>query len=150
MHASQNNIAAYLFEIYSSYKIDIVAASGTDNIAVDGATIDRQGYQSLVGMIIYNATLTATKTISFTITQQESDDDSTWATATSVQAKTVAATGETGGSTEVGIVTFDVNLAPEKRYVRYVITADLSAVATDTADWHCAITLGGADIKPAV
>lgn len=125
-------------------------AGGTgDGTKVTGQTIDRSGYSSGVVQIAYKAALAETKTISFAVEVQESEDGSTWDTAVVLQAATVAATGGTGGSTAYGVVEIDEDLRGRKRYVRYNVTPDLNATSTDTLTWGGAFVLGGAATIPA-
>lgn len=124
-----------------------LTAGGTgDATAVTGATIDRDDYQSGVLAVAYKAVLTEAKTLALAVEVQESSDGSTWDTAVALRASTVAATGDTGGSTETGLVEFDIDLSGYKRYVRFNFTPDLNATGTDTAVVAAVFTLGGARI----
>jgi len=141
-----SDIGAYFTAQHAAYKIDIVAGSSTDNVEVTTAVVDRLGYGSGSLIISFNATLASTETISFTVKEQESADNSTWDTAATIQSATVAATGTSGVKT--GVVKLDLDYTSKKRYIKYLITADLSASATDTADWHAISIIGGADELP--
>jgi hypothetical protein len=46
---------------------------------------------------------------------------------------TAIATGATGGSTEVGVKKYSVDLGAARRYIRVTYTPDLDATSTDTA-----------------
>lgn len=128
--------------------VSIVAAGTGDNTALTGATIDRLGYGSAEFVIAYKTTLASTQTLSFAAEYQLSSDGSSWDTAVSLQAATVARTGAvTAGQ---GIVKFDVNMEGFKRYIRFNFTPDLSASSTDTAVVYGTAILGGADLLPAV
>jgi hypothetical protein len=140
----------------------IVADSATDNVAVDGEVIDRlvansQMAKSATILIPFLATLSATETVSFLVTIKDSADGSSFGAATTLQASTVAATGEGGGSNEGGLVEINLSLDSYRRYVKVQVTCDLSQAdipevvepptpaveATDTATWACAVVLGG-------
>lgn len=124
------------------------AGGSGDNTKVTGQTINRQGFLSGVLAVAFKATLAEDETVSFAVEVQESADGSNWGTAEVLQAATVAATGDTGGSTEYGVVEINENLKGRKKYVRYNITPDLSATTTDTLTWGATFVLGGADVKP--
>lgn len=125
----------------------IVAAATEDNVKGTGETINRAATRTLaqsVSLVIsYQAVLAATKTISFAVERQDSADGSTWNTAVVVQAATVAATGGGGGTTEKGVVEIDESLDDHDQYVRYNVTPDLSATATDTCQFTVTAVLGG-------
>jgi len=129
--------------------IVLTAGATEDNVEVEGQTINRQGFSSCVVMIPFLATLAQDKTLSFGVKYQDSADGSTWNTAVVMQAATVAATGDTGGSNESGIVTLNLLLDPLAQYIRFNITPDMSATGTDTAVWAAACVLGGDDTLPA-
>jgi hypothetical protein len=123
-----------------------------DNQAVTGATIDRipQGEQNYLGgalLIPFTATLAAAATLTVTVTEQQSSDGANWDAATPVY-QGVVATGGQGGTTETGCLQFPINLAPKKRFIRHVITPDLSAAGVDTCRWAACIVLGGAVVEP--
>jgi hypothetical protein len=129
--------------------IVLTAGATEDGVEVQGQSIDCQGELSGKLIISYLATLAEDKTLSFTVKEQQSANNSSWDTATVTQAATVAATGGSGGSNETGTVEFDLNLNAKKQYVRYNITPDLSATGTDTAVWSAAMFRGGSDVLPA-
>lgn len=119
-------------------------AGGTgDNTKVTGATIDRQGFGSAAVSINYLAALAQGATLSFAVEVQESDDGTTWGTATALQSAAIAATGGTGGSTEKGTVKVCDSYETRARYVRYNVTPDLSASGTDTLSFGVQAILGG-------
>jgi hypothetical protein len=126
-----------------------VAGGAGDATKVTGTTINRKGAMSCTLVITGTATLQATKTQSFAVEYQTSTDGSTWATAVAMQASTVAATGDTGGSTETYAVELDLLLKGKPKYIRFNVTPDLDAADTDTAVWSAACVLGGYDTIPA-
>ena len=100
--------------------------------------------------IPYTATLAEDETLSLTVEVSQSEDNSTFDTAVVVYAKTVVATGGSGGSTETGVLTVDLSINGYKRYFKIGTTADLSAANTDTAEVMTMTILSGADTLPAV
>lgn len=133
----------------SGAPIAITAAGTGDNTAVTGKTIDRLGYDSCVFTIAFLAALTEAKTLTIAAEYQESADNSTWDTAVALQAATLAATGDTGGSNEYGEVEFDLSLRSKKRYIRLNFTPDLTHTGTDTAIVVGTVQLGGKTELPA-
>lgn len=141
--ADTYNSGVRISPTYSS--ISTATAGGTgDATEVTGATVDRLGFGSAAVAIAYTTTLAATKTLSLAVSVQESDDGTNWDTAEVLQAATVQATGDTGGSTETGVLKIVDSYETRARYVRYNVTPDLSNTATDTASIACVVVLGGA------
>lgn len=127
-----------------------VAGATEDGTKVTGATIDRKGYGSLKLRTTFVATLTNTKTASFTVEEQQSSDGSTWDTATTVQAATVVATGTATVANFYDVQDHgDIDLGAKKRYVRYNVTPALSATSADDLIWTTSVSLGGPDKVPA-
>lgn len=143
MFPFNNDINAYLDSAVAFAKHGVVAGGGADGVKVTGETIDRQKYQSLSLMIGAVATLAQGETLSITVEEQQSDDGSTWDTATAVVTLTDFLTGDTGGSTESGVSQQGIDLQGKKRYVRYNVTPDLSNTATDTCAVVGIAVLGG-------
>lgn len=128
-------------------------AAGTgDNTAVESATIDRAGYTNTYDTAVLNlswlTTLTADKTLSFTVTYTHSDDNSTYSDAVTLYAKTAVKTGAVTAGT--GLTTIDFDMSGLKRYVKISVTPDLSHSGTDTATWHGTLVMGSADNLPTV
>ncbi|WP_127104363.1 hypothetical protein [Pararhodobacter zhoushanensis] len=130
----------------------LTAAGTGDNTAVTGVIIDRAALnwpQSCTVVIPFIATLAAAATLSVTATLQDGDNSALSDAATfAAIASGVAATGESGGSTEQSQIEVDVSLAGAKRYVRLNFTPDLSAGATDTARVGAVIAFGGSNRLP--
>ena len=148
-HTLMSNFGAHFASRYAGGGTAVAAGTG-DATKVTGTTVDRRDFYAGALVIAFSAVLAATKTVSFAVEIQESADGSTWGTAEALQAATVAETGESGGSTEVGTVQINVNYLGRKRYVRFNVTPDLSNTATDTLAWRAAAILGGANTLPAV
>lgn len=148
MHANSTSIGSFIKTVPCGTGSGVAAGTG-DNTAITGAAINRLGYSSVQFAIVAKAVLAATKTLSIAAAYQESADGSSWDTAVTLQAATVALTGGDGGTTEMGVVKFDLSLANKKQYIRFNFTPDLSATGTDTFQVGAVAVLGGADKLPA-
>lgn len=148
MHANSTSIGSFIKVVPCSTGAGVAAGTG-DNTAITGATINRLGYDSVQFAIVAKAVLADAKTLSIAASYQESADGSNWDTAVVLQAPTVALTGGTGGSTEIGVVKFDLPLVTKKQYVRFNFTPDLNATGTDTFQVGAVAVLGGPDKLPA-
>ncbi len=138
-------------------------ADGTGDAAkVTGQTIDRMppgepGSYSCVLAIAAGAVLSEDETLSMAVEAQYTDTPlGSWDTAVVLQAAAVLLTGGAGGSSEIGNIEIDVSFATRKRYVRFNVTPNLSAVgtvdpvvaATDVCHWGATCVLGGATDIP--
>ena len=128
----------------------IVAAGAGDGVAQTGPAIDRLCCESGVLAVSFQASLAAAETLSLAVSVEESEDNVSYDAPVVLHASAVVATGAGGGSQEAGVLEIDENLRPRKRYVRYTITPDLSAGATDTAVYAAALVLGGCSELPPV
>lgn len=126
-----------------------ITAGGTgDGVAQNGTSIDRQDIYSAIVAVPITAVLAATETATVNVKVQDSADNSTFADFAS--ATELVLTGDTGGSTETDIIQLKVNLQGAKRYMRVVVTCDLSATGTDTATFAAVVALTGAIENPLV
>lgn len=132
---------------FASGAASFTAAGTGDNTAVTGASIDRRDFGSGVLTIYWKTTLGASETLKIAAEYQESDDDSTWGTATSLYAATTVKTGAVTAG--YGVKESDVDLSTKKRYIRFNFTPDLSASGTDTAVVFAGFSAGGAVERPA-
>lgn len=130
------------------------AGGGGDNTEVDGPYADRwdasSGMAKSCKLVIgYRAVLAQAATLSLTANIQEDADGANAGTDYGpAYAKTVVATGGTDGSTEVGKIELDFDLAGAERYLRAQITPDLSAANTDTCTWWANWIFFGAEKGP--
>lgn len=147
MIALGKNVGAEVKVLTASTPTAVTAGGAGDNSAITGQSVDRDGYQSCVFAISYVTTLGAAETLKFAAEYQESSDNSSWGTATSLQAATTAETGLQ--TAKHGVVEFNLALAGKKRYIRFNQTPDLSRANTDTAVVAGTVTLGGAVTLPA-
>lgn len=150
MHYSKNGVGELLAARYAKVGAAATAGGTGDATEVDGAWIDRQGFDSLKVVIAYTTTLAATKTLSLAANLQDASDSSGTGAADfgSALSATVVATGASGGSTETGVVELDFDVSGADQYVRIQFTPDLSATGTDTASISAIYVLGGADANP--
>lgn len=138
---------------HASYQTLTAAGSG-DNTEADGAYADR--YDSASGIaksaklvIGYRAVLAAGETLSIAANIQDDADGAGAGTDYGdAYASAVVATGDSGGSTEQGVIELDFDLGSAERYVRSQITPDLSASGTDTAVVWAMWVFFGADKAP--
>ena len=149
----QKNIGAYGNLVRLTDVASATAAGAGDATLVTGQAIDRLVIgngslpsSALVG-VLYEAVLTAGKTLTITPVVQDSGDDSTWAAYNTPTPVVIAAPA--GGGTVRGEANFQVDLRAARRYVRLEFTPDLSATATDTATLIGAAFFAGVDTLPA-
>lgn len=143
------NLAGYVKALLP-FKATALTAAGTgDNTEITGPAIDCFGYSSLILSIGWLTSLTADKTLSILVKYQSSQDNSNWDTAVTLQASTVVSTG---AKTAEGAIqtTLALALADKKRYIKFLVTPDLSHSGTDTATVYGTAILGGAETLPAV
>jgi hypothetical protein len=126
----------------------LTAAGSGDATEVTGNVIDLLGYTSLEYVHQYTTTLTADKTLALLTKYQTSPDNSTWATAVTLQASTVVKTGAATAADGVHTLTLVTGNLP--RYIKFLVTPDLSHSGTDTATVSGIVILGGAQVIPAV
>lgn len=112
-------------------------AGGTgDATEVDGATFNRLTYgmpQSALLVVQWITSLTADKTLAFTVTLQDSADGSSW-TDVSVTDLASAITVKTGAATNSeDFWTCKLKLSGLRQYIRAQVKPDLSHTSTDTA-----------------
>jgi hypothetical protein len=128
----------------------LVAGAASDNTAKNTGTVDRLGYSSAMVYVFWRAlAVTDTATLAITVTREQSADGSNWdAAETLVNAETIftAANPTLAGK---GVKEIAQDLSGCKRYVRYAVTANLSAANTDTAAYSVVCQLGGSDVLPA-
>jgi hypothetical protein len=148
MTSYKDNIGAYIKTLYASHKNAIVAGSGTDNSAVTGQVIDRNGYNSAQLNVGYAMTLTTDKAAALTVTVAQSDDNSSWGSAAALITAEDIEDATTGGAVK-DVYSYDIDLSGYKRYLKFYSTLNLAATQTDTAEYVMTCTLGGADVLPA-
>lgn len=129
-----------------------VAAGAGDNTELTSPAIDRMGtglggFMAAIVAIAYTTTVAAAQTLKATVKVSGSDDGSTGWTTDVVLANLV--TLETGVVTaKCSAYELGVDLSAYKRFVRFKITLDLSAGATDVFVYGASLLLSGADKLP--
>lgn len=128
-----------------------VAAGTGDNTELTSAGIDRMGtgvggFLAAILAVTWKTSLTAAATLNLTVKISESDDNSSWGSDTTLINAEVQATG--AQTNLVGTRELGLDLTQRKRYIRFKITMDLSAGATDTFVYGATLTLVGADRLP--
>lgn len=153
------DIGAYL-AVKNGMASTIATAGGSgDNAEVTGTTIDRlalgQYFRSAIVLIACNdgaGGVGAAETVKVTFNIEHSDDNFS-STDDYIQpgaTSTVIANAETiyTGTATSGIKAYKVNLSEAKRYVRLMVTPNLSASGTDQAYTQAFWIFGGADQVP--
>lgn len=150
MHASMQNMGALIGARYASAGVDVTAGGAGDATEVNGAWIDRRGFQSVKVVIVYTTTLAAAATLSIAANLQDASDSSGTGAADfgDAYASAVQATGESGGSTETGVVELDFDVSAADRYIRIQFTPNLSASGTDVAEIAAVYIVGGSADQP--
>lgn len=130
----------------------VVAGGAGDGVEVTGETIDRFSNGNLARSAAlvsqFLASLGASETLSLAHSLQESDDGVSWDTAEVIEALTVKATGGGGGTDERGTDKHNISLEGRKRFIRFNVTPDFSAGATDTGYVTTMCVLGGFTENP--
>jgi hypothetical protein len=128
-----------------------VAAGTGDNTELTSSGIDRipvglPSFQSGILAVGMKTSLTAAATLSLTVKISESDDNSSWGADTTLINAEVQSTG---AQTNQNLVReLAVDLQGRKRYVRFKVTLDLSAGATDTFVYGATFVAGGSNRLP--
>lgn len=128
-----------------------VAAGTGDNTELTSAGVDRKptglaGYDVGLLVVAGKSTLASAQTASLTVKISESDDNSSWSSDTTLINAEVQSTGvTTNGHWQRELA---IDLRGKKQYVRFKVTVDLSAGATDTFVYSSSIILGASDRLP--
>jgi len=131
------------------------AGSTGDATEVDGAWVDRALTDYGIALsakltIAYTTALAGGETLTFAVQMQDDalGDGADPTDVLSAVAASVAATGDSGGSTETGTIDIDLDLSGLRQFFRAQVTPNLSASGTDTAEWAAVIMLYGGDRQP--
>lgn len=149
----------------ASAHVSATAGGAGNNVAVTGTTIDRETLQPYgagatysnvvpIGarfLLFYDASITATKTLSIgTVQVQHSSDGTTWTTlwdqsgaAALTEPSGWPASGVVATATGQGVLSYAADLTGANRYVRFNFTPDLSNTATDTVTLAAISVLSG-------
>lgn len=134
------------------------AGGSGDATAANGIEVDLLALtnkpRSMKVQIGVTAVLAATKTAVLVAKVQHRDTGGSWADYTydprggTIGTTTLTLTGQSGGSTERGVLEINCNLEGAKQNVRVTVTPDLSATGTDTAAIWAIYNFGG-NVLPA-
>lgn len=125
---------------------NFTSGAGHDNVAVTFPSCDRLDYESATVLIAGIVNVSATFFLKDTIQLQDSADNSNWNTAVTLKAAANLVAGAFNGGFQDR---FDLNLAQYNRYVRLVLTLQLTKGSIDTVAYGACFILGGAVQKPA-
>ncbi len=143
-----HSIGQYISEAGIVTPFSATAGGSNDAVAQNGAVIDRTLFNNPLSCVVVGiaqSTLTATKTNTVSIKLQDSADGVTFADFGSAPANLVQ--NATGAN--VGQIIGKYNLTAARRYIRAVMTMDLSNTTTDTAIGAAIVILGGEAELPA-
>lgn len=135
------DIGAYLQAGIACQHTAAVAAGSGDNAYIVGQQFDLQSFAvrpvSALLIASFEAVLAQDETLTLK-SKVEHDTDVAWGTVETYaydgaeSTGEVVATGDTGGSTELGVYTRAIDLSGVNRYFRFSVHQDLSASGTDT------------------
>lgn len=149
-HSSAHDLAGTVIEVRGAIANTAATAAGSgDSTSVTGASIDLSGLSARYGSALLcvgsQATLTSGQSLAVKTQLQYSSNDSDWSNYTSVAtlythtASGGAATGVHRGGR------LNVDLSKVGRYIRAIVTPDLSHAGTDTATISATWAFGYAD-----
>lgn len=133
----------------------LVAAGTGDNTAVVGPYVARPGMALSAKLVITARAVlaaAATLTVDDVLIEHASAVGGTGNAsfrAVNNTASTLTLTGGSGGTTELGVLEIDVDLAGGMEFLRATYTPDLSAANTDTAEVTATWIFGGQSSLPA-
>lgn len=153
MTIQAKDYGSYLSAVLGIANKAVTAAGAGDAAYEAGAIQDMQALDhplSGLAVIPYTTTLAQAATLTMKVKLEHGDDsglsdaaDYAFKVTGGEVSKGVVATGDTGGSTETGVVTQRFDLSGLKRYFRLSVYVDLSAGSTDTVSYGSALVLGG-------
>ena len=136
MNSLFRDVKASTKAVFAHVSTAVTAAGTGDATEITGATIDKNtlGFhaESVVFETPVRAVLAATKTITITMNIEDSADGNSWADV-STAAVELTLLGGSGGTTETGVARHGYDLNKLRRYIRVMVTPDMSNTATDTA-----------------
>ncbi len=153
--ADMHNGGAYSRSVFQEINATATAAGGGDNTEVDGQWVDRE--LSGVGIalsaklvIAFTSALQQDATLTFALNFQDATSSAGAGSAdfAAAVAATVAATGDSGGSTETGTFEVDIDLGAARQWIRTQVTPNLSRGGTDTVEWSSILMFYGDHRQP--
>ena len=160
------SVAEFIDPKALSTSLSWTAGGASDAVTWTGISINRESFvngampRSLDAFVVYDVTMASGHTLSLTWDVQDSPDGSNWSDY-ATEAATVAVTGISGGTRQVGVArmlnpsgnapsgTPGVDLNGARAYVRLNVVPDFSGAGTDTGIIVAAGEFGGFDILAA-
>lgn len=164
--ASIKSVAETIDPKALSTSLSWTAGGASDAVTWTGISINRESFsngsipRSMDPFVVYDVTMASGHTLSLTWAVQDSADNSAWSDY-ATEAATVAVTGVSGGTRQVGVArmanpsgnapsgTPGVDLNGARAYVRLNVIPDFSGAGTDTGVIVAAGEFGGFDILAA-
>lgn len=148
--AFQRNIGSFLRALPGLAAVTITAGGGSDAVAQDGITLDRNKFEPLClsGLFVINAVAAlndGVDTAEISCAFQDSADGVNWDAYDAGPPTPVATTLDADGTYAVA---FKAQFGGARRYVRARPTASLSRANTDTVAMTGIWIVGGADELP--
>lgn len=140
------DIPSIIRTVYAADSKDLTAGGSGDNTQIKGEAIDRLKFFVTQVAVNYNATLSASETLSLNGFKLQHSDTTT--DGDFVDYVTLADDGVIATETGKGTVIVNVDLDGAKKYIRVIYTPDLSATDTDTATIFSTMVLAGGESYP--
>lgn len=155
MRSELLNGGAYCRTAFAAIAKTATAGGAGDDTEVNTAWVDRMDDDYGMAMsaklvIVYEAALADTETLTFAGNFQDASDAAGSDAAdygTAIAATTVSS-ADSAGSTNDGTIEIDVDLSAAKEFVRFQLTPNLSAGATDTLKWSATLVFFGGSRQP--
>lgn len=127
----------------------ITAGTTFDNVDYTSSVIDTADADYLKLAIPYTVSLASGKTVSLTVTMEQSADNSSWDDAQTLLATSVVKSAD-GAAIVAGSdsVEFDLHAKDMKKYVKFKVKPDLSNSGTDTFSGKIVAMAVGGDNAP--
>lgn len=139
--------------VKSEYLLNIpqwtAGSTVTDAVKQTTAVVDVLGYRSGKVVMAYDTTLSSTKKLNYTLSIQDSANNSDWNTAVVLASGLTIATYSTTTAVK-DTYEVDMNLEPYGRYIKFNFTPDLTATDTDTCAMNLTFLKLGASALPAL
>ncbi len=146
---STKNGGADVATRFGGYGVATAGSTG-DATLVNGPWIDRRDFSWAKVSVALRAVLGATNTLSVLGQMQDADNAAGLNAANfgDAVANAVDLTGQSGGSTETGVIEADYDLTMARGWIRFNFTPDLNRANTDTSTAMVMFTLGGGHFHP--
>ena len=132
------SMPSFIKGFYGIDSTSVTAGGSGDATAINGVAIDRDSMYSGQVNVSYDATLSTDETLTLAMKLQHSDDGTNFEDFVTLDNEVVLATAK-------GVVSRNFSLRAAKKYIRLVVTPDMSASDTDTASIGGTVVLTGSD-----